>query len=96
MAERLSCCVPFCRRTRHNREGYREWICAVHWPMVPTRLKRRRQKVDRLYRRRFGNNAFWTYKAGSPERLECVKLDRICAKAWEACKRAAVETAAGI
>lgn len=32
---RLSCCVPFCRRTKQNRGDEKEWICAEHWRAVP-------------------------------------------------------------
>ena len=47
MGGRISCCVPFCRRTvREN--GFTEWICPEHWRAVPradraiyARVKRR-------------------------------------------------------
>lgn len=96
MTERLSCCVPFCKRTRHNREGYSEWICGDHWRNVSKTLRRRKAKVYRLYRCRFGDNSFWCYPGGSPQRLEAVKLDRICGKVWQACKRQAIERAVGL
>lgn len=96
MTDRLSCCVPFCKRTRHNREGFTDWICSVHWPAVSKTLKKRRSKLDRRYRLLFGSNPFWAYKGGSPERIEAVKLARICGKAWDACKRQAIERAVGI
>lgn len=45
MSERITCCVPFCRRTYHNREGYSEWICVDHWRLTA--------KIDRkIYSRR--------------------------------------------
>lgn len=96
MATRLSCCVPYCRRTRHNREGFSEWICGDHWRGVPPLLRKRKAKLFRLYRRRYGDKSFWGYPAGSPHRLAAVKLDRICGKAWEACRKAAIERAVGI
>lgn len=96
MTTRLSCCVPFCRRTRHNHEGFSEWICGDHWRLVPPLLRKRKAKMFRLYRRRYGNNSFWAYPGGSPNRLGAVKLDRLCDKVWKACKKAAIERAAGI
>lgn len=96
MADRLSCCVPFCRRTRHNRDNTSEWICGDHWRLVPARLRKRKYRLFRLYRHRYGDNSFWAYPGGSPQRLGAVKLDRLCGKAWEACKRAAIEAAVGL
>ncbi len=96
MTDRISCCVPFCRRTYRNDEGYAEHLCGNHWRLADKYLRRRRGKLEHRYRRKFGNTAFWEYPAGSPERLEAVKLDRICGKAWEACKKQAIERAAGI
>ncbi|WP_126975557.1 hypothetical protein [Frigidibacter oleivorans] len=40
MADRLRCCIPFCRRTHHNREGFGEWICQKHWSAVPKAMRR--------------------------------------------------------
>lgn len=96
MADRIACCVPMCSRTRHNREGFGEWICGPHWGQVPVRLRSRKSRLFRLYRRRYGNNGFWAYPGGSPDRLGAVKLDRLCGKAWLRCKAAAIETAFGI
>lgn len=96
MSDRLSCCVPFCNRSCRNDKNYSEFLCAKHWPTVPCHLRRRHSKMARMRRRLFGDNSYWTYKAGSPERLKCVRLDRICGKAWAQCKVAAIERAAGI
>lgn len=49
MTERTTCCVPFCRRS--TKERYSEWICSVHWPMVPKRTRERRSKAKRLLKR---------------------------------------------
>ncbi len=94
MTDRLSCCVPFCGRT--TKPDCSEWICGPHWMAVSPRLRRRKYRLFRVYKRRFGNNGFWAYPAGSPDRLQAVKLDRLCSKAWERCKQAAIETAVGI
>lgn len=50
MAERLSCCVPFCRRTRPAGE-YSEWICAKHWRHVDQRLRWLHRSWTRRLRR---------------------------------------------
>jgi hypothetical protein len=94
MSDRLGCCVPFCRRT--TKRDCSEWVCGPHWAAVPTLLKKRKYKLFRLYKRRFGTNGYWAYPAGSPNRLLAVRLERLCEKAWKRCKRAAIETAAGI
>jgi hypothetical protein len=47
MAERMPCCVPFCRRTRRNDGRFREWICAIHWRAVPRRLKAYKRATQR-------------------------------------------------
>ncbi|RUW41512.1 hypothetical protein EOA37_09630 [Mesorhizobium sp. M2A.F.Ca.ET.015.02.1.1] len=94
MAERISCCVPFCRRTR--KPGCREWICHRHWMAIPMHIRRRKYKLDRLYRHLFGDQFWGAFPGGSPKRLMAVKLDRLCLKAWNRCKRVAIEKAAGI
>lgn len=102
MVERIRCCVPFCRHTRGQHKGEQplrgdeEWICGEHWRLVSPHLRRRKAKLYRLRHRRFGEAAPWTFPAGSAPRIEAVKLDRMCAKAWVACKRAAIEAAGGI
>lgn len=92
--DRIACCVPFCRRTCKGGDG--EWICGTHWMAVPARLRRRKYRFFRLYRRRYGDNFWGVYPPGSADRFGAVKLDRLCDKAWERCKRAAIELAAGI
>lgn len=95
-AQRLQCCVPFCKRTTSNEHSYQEWICPDHWKAVPKHYRRRDSKLVRRYKRRFGRNPFWEYKAGSPERIEAVRLTRVCEKSWAMCRRIAIEKAAGI
>ncbi len=78
---RISCSVPFCRRTRANPDRVaREWICGDHWRMVP---KERRQVWGRLRRqwRRFG-----------PDKCSPERWFRI----WDRLKRQAIESAMGI
>jgi hypothetical protein len=101
---RLRCEVPFCKRTRGRRKGdaadpdpaHEQWICGDHWRRVSPHLRRRKARLERLYRRRFGDASFWTFPGGSPKRIAAVKLDRLCRLAWERCRRQAIEHAAGI
>lgn len=96
MSDRISCLCPGCRRTYHNREGYKEWICAVHWRLVSKTAKRRNSRLQRRYERQFGRTPFWHYPAGSPQRIEAVRLARLCDKAWSKVKIQAIERSVGI
>lgn len=97
MTDRIACCVPFCRRTRKNDGDGGDWICSIHWRGVPRMtVKQPLFKVVRQYRRKFGDEPFWAFKAGSPDRIEAVDLTREWEEAWEACKASAIERAAGI
>lgn len=93
---RIACVVPFCRRTRHNRDGVSEWICGDHWMAVSKTLRRRKARLSRAYTRRFGDAHFSKYEAGSPQRIACVRLARLFDRAWNAAKRQAIERAGGI
>lgn len=93
--ERLPCCVPFCRRTR-RKDNFTDWICREHWVTVPRTYRRRWQQLERHYKRRFAGQACYVFPPGSPRRLDSVKLDRLCRRAWERCRRAAIETAMGV
>ncbi|AJD41011.1 hypothetical protein RGR602_CH01672 [Rhizobium gallicum bv. gallicum R602sp] len=59
-------------------------------------MRRRDSKLVRLYQKRFEKNQFWELKTGSPERRAAVRLAGLCAKSWSACKKQAIERAAGI
>lgn len=102
MTRRTCCAVPGCKRTRGQRKGEppiqleTEWICGDHWPLVPAFLRKRRARLARRYRRAFGDNPFWSYGAGTPNRIAAVKLDRMLRAAWVICKRAAIERAIGL
>lgn len=91
---RIKCCVPFCRRTHKSADL--EWMCGEHWALVPQHQRRWKHRVFRLYRRAFGENGFWHYPAGSPKRLQAIRLDRIRRRSWEQCKRDAIERAGGL
>ncbi|TIN80719.1 MAG: hypothetical protein E5Y09_02530 [Mesorhizobium sp.] len=96
MTDRVHCCVPFCRRTCKGDPSRHEWVCGIHWRCVSTTLRRRKSRLFRRYRHLFADQHFSVFPAGSIRRLHAVKLDRLCDKAWERCKRAAIERAAGI
>jgi hypothetical protein len=50
MSERITCCIPFCRRTRAN-PGFSEWICGDHWRAVPKARRRVYGRLKRTWRR---------------------------------------------
>ncbi|KAB0269007.1 hypothetical protein FEZ63_02555 [Microvirga brassicacearum] len=54
MSDRISCCVPFCRRTRKNDLGFLEWICGDHWRGVPKPMRQAYGRVTRRFRRGLG------------------------------------------
>lgn len=95
---RIPCVVPFCRRTADATKfgADCEIICGKHWRMAPATWRRRKSKLHRMYRQRFGDRGYWEFPAGSPKRIGAVKLDRLCRASWDQCKRAAIEAAAGI
>lgn len=90
-AGRITCCVPFCRRTYRNDEGFVEWICAPHWRAVPLRYRRFRRKARNAY-----DAAQALIDAINAEGYEFAKandgcisteiMDRFSA-AWDRCKR---------
>jgi hypothetical protein len=95
---RIRCCVPFCRRSAPSERhpGCQEIICGKHWRLASKALRRRRSRILRRYRARFGDRAAWTFPAGSPDRIEAVRLARLDDRLWERCKAQAIERAAGI
>lgn len=100
-AERLQCVVPGCKHTRGDRKDDpvrpgMEWICGDHWNTVPAFLRRRKSRLYRRYRRAFGDNGYWLYPPGSPDRLTAARLDRMCRASWSICRRAAIERGVGI
>lgn len=96
MSERIRCLVPHCRRTFKSDGGDDEVICGKHWRAIPLAIRKAKTDAHRIYRRRFGSNPFWSYPAGSPERIACVEAGQACADTWKAAKEAAIERAAGI
>ena len=85
---RLSCCVPFCHRTRGDRKGDplrpgMEWLCGDQWRLC-----------DKNYRRAYGRHRR-KWRRFSPKQrdvLMWVVMDRL----WRRLKRQAIERAMGI
>lgn len=94
---RLSCCIPFCRRTTKAEYGFHEWICGPHWRMVPARLKARRRLARRLARRaeaRFRHLYVAQGKRFAEAQWQRVEAARALAhQLWIRCKEAAVQSA---
>lgn len=94
---RIPCIVPFCRRTADAAKfAGQEIICGKHWRLASATLRRRHSRMARRYRKHFGDNGWWHYAPGSPERLACVRLARICDALWDRCKAQAIQRAGGI
>jgi hypothetical protein len=83
MTDRISCCVPFCRRTHANPIGWVEWICQKHWVLVDKTVKRRRSLIHRRLKK--------THDIDRCGRLYAADL-----KLWEKAMKQAIERAMGI
>jgi len=89
---RLACEVPFCTRTRGRRRGEpairrgEQWVCGEHWQPVSYEAKRRKRKWER-HARRFEKRG---------DKLLAAFCWRKAELAWQACRREAIEVAAGI
>lgn len=94
---RLTCCVPFCRRS--TGKAYGEWICGDHWRLVAKRTKARHRQSQRiLLRSRERFNA--AYLAAGDHRLaqhgRVMAAQALSSALWERCKAEAIERAAGV
>lgn len=98
MTDRLSCCVPFCRRT--TKENFGEWVCGSHWRNVPSSIRdnfnAEKRRVRKIIARKPEYREWWKYPGGSSDRLAAVAMWRRYGNAWDACKAAAIEGEAGI
>jgi len=80
--ERLTCCIPFCRRTVARKGKFsdaEEMICGPHWRLVSRKIKRLRAAIRREQRL----NRF----AHRPDLDDWL---------WREAKRQAIERSAGI
>lgn len=100
MSDRISCLVPFCRRTRGQRKGEgpiregEEWICGKHWSLIPKAYRRAHQRLCRQARRM--ELAWWKLPAGSPQRTASIRMCQRLARLWRRLRQAAVERAGGL
>lgn len=102
MPERITCCVPFCRRTiaAEKIAPHKEWVCSVHWAGVSRKLKAEynlaKRRARRILRFKPIYAEYWKLPGGSPGRLSAVAMWRRLDAAWEKCKAGAIEREAGI
>lgn len=118
MADRLGCCIPFCRRTICKDRlpaGHSEWICTIHWRLVTRKAKLMKRRSEAAYEAAEGEcqtidaEAVADAKASGHPGIRREFLDRFCvasdrrskkrkqaARAWERCKRQAIEAAGGL
>lgn len=91
-AVRLTCCVPFCRRTFRNDKNGTPWpeghevMCGKHWRMVGKDRRRRWSKLYRLYKNKRG-----TLQGDMADRIA-----RLLNAEFDRFKKIATEAAAGI
>lgn len=83
MSTRISCQVPFCRRTLRNDEGFLEWVCPKHWPLVPREMKARLRSVKRRVRK----------LQDRPEAY--ARALKLLDQTWARCRDTAIERAGG-
>lgn len=93
-ADRIHCCVPFCRRWMRS-ESSDEMICAEHWRRIPLARRkvwnRIRFALDPDYRRRWRKPPRWltAISRGALHGRDRAALNRL----WESLKREAIERA---
>lgn len=109
MTDRLHCSVPFCRRTIATRslpKGHTEWICATHWRLVTRKAKRMKRLAYEAYEAAgieceeiaaevpgIRVDIFDRWRAAAArQRKKALQSNR----AWERCKRQAIEAAGGL
>lgn len=87
---RLTCCVPFCRRTTGRPEAVEwpddVWICGPHWKAVPAEMKAVKRRARAALRR---------YQATPNTPVDGPPLRRYLRVGCRV-TRAAIEIAAGI
>jgi hypothetical protein len=98
VTHRISCCVPYCRRT--TSAEFREWVCGKHWPLVSRQtkatLRTAKARARRILRSKPQYREYWKLPPGSPARLSAVSMWARLDQAWANCKREAIERAVGI
>lgn len=87
MTDRVPCVVPFCRRTAPYDEARadQEIICGTHWRNIDRRWRRRHAFITRVLT-----------KLEPSDVKDARKVLSMAERIWAACKRQAIERAAGI
>lgn len=110
MTDRIPCCVPFCRRTasRDRFPDCDEIICGKHWRMASKKARSFKVKAEKELRRWEAkceaieaDCADRPIHTGDHERFRVAAAARQKAwdravRAWERCKRQAIEAGMGI
>jgi hypothetical protein len=102
MTDRLPCCVPYCRRTTaaDRIAPNNEWICQIHWRLVPATVKRRKRLADRIWDRANATFLRLYEEQGccfhEHQYRRALAARDVRSAAWQRCKRQAIERAAGI
>lgn len=93
---RLSCCVPFCRRTFRNDKKGTPWpkgsiiMCGKHWRMAPAEMRANDKRLRRMLR-----NIGRLVPSPKARRMWDL-VARWHNENWERARKAIVERAAGI
>lgn len=74
MANRVSCLVPFCRRTIQPDFKGQEWICGIHWPLTRRSLRQLYFRQKRRFER--GDATQLPYILRSWNRLKKQAIER--------------------
>jgi hypothetical protein len=102
VSDRISCCVPYCRRTvaKGRIDPHHEWLCRNHWRLVPRVVKAKKRLADRIWDR--ANDRFLaSYTAQGctftiPQYQRAIAAQALARDLWARCKREAIERAVGI
>jgi hypothetical protein len=101
MNNRISCIVPFCRRTApaEKYDGC-EIICARHWRSISRDTRAFKAYAERRHRKLFRR---WQKAVTAGDDVTALRLAHIldktfatCNRAWARCRREAIEAAVGI
>ncbi len=101
MSARIACIVPFCGRTA-PAEKYAgcEIICAKHWRMISRQTRAFKASAERRHRKFLRRRKMALAQGDLARQLVLARaLDRThaaCLRAWNDCRREAIEAAMGI
>jgi hypothetical protein len=96
-ADRIPCCVPFCRRTAPRTGKFdrcTKIICGKHWRLA--RRSRRLTYGRLLLEIDRDTRPFWHMTHGSAQRLRRIKVEKVAAALWRRLEAETIERAMGI